>query len=124
MNDRTDTALADLLPCPFCGCEAELEHLENTQWSVGCLEGDHGPCIGYQSFTTFARRSEAIAAWNQRAALQYFEATLRPMIEAEVVAWLRSHREFGGEDFGPGLALASDAIANGDHRTKGRDDGE
>jgi hypothetical protein len=58
-------------PCPFCGGEADVESLggENAffpQWSVGCSDFE-GNCYGYQSLQSFARRSEAIAAWNKRA---------------------------------------------------------
>ncbi len=57
------------------------------------------------------------------AAIAAVEATLRPMIEAEVANWLRE-KELRGE-LGYSWALsAADAIENGDHRTKGRDDGE
>lgn len=53
-----------LLPCPFCGREAEPEHLEGGAWSIGCPDDD---CIGYMSVATFARKAEAIAAWNRRS---------------------------------------------------------
>lgn len=45
-----------------------LEHTTDGHWSAGCTEKDADtPCIGYISLTTFARKSEAIAAWNRRA---------------------------------------------------------
>jgi len=65
-----------LKSCPFCGGEAALESVEEPvpspyrgagSWSVGCMTDEEGRCYGYQSLTTFARRSEAIAAWNRRA---------------------------------------------------------
>lgn len=64
-----------LLPCPFCGAEATIEEVENAVgrtgsvcFSVGCNSKDEDSCMGYQSLTTFSRRSEAIAAWNKRHA--------------------------------------------------------
>ena len=62
---------AELKQCPFCGGEADIEEtsfMEHATFSVGCRNMD-GPdeCIGQQSLLTFARKSEAIAAWNRRA---------------------------------------------------------
>lgn len=56
--------LVELKPCPFCGQPAALEHLENGQWSIGC--GDDQECVGWMIGSTYARQSEAIAAWNTR----------------------------------------------------------
>lgn len=61
-----------LLPCPFCGGAATLEEVENesvgiSSWTVGCDElGGSIQCIGYLSTTTFARKIEAVNAWNMR----------------------------------------------------------
>jgi Lar family restriction alleviation protein len=61
----------DILPCPFCGASASIEEFENglkgVAFSVGCDSAEEESCMGYQSFTTFARRSDAIKAWNRRA---------------------------------------------------------
>ena len=61
----------DLLPCPFCGGEATFEDTGDGSWSVGCndrqSDGITVLCMGYQSLTSFARKAEAIAAWNTRA---------------------------------------------------------
>ena len=64
-----------ILPCPFCGGSASVEEFPssattNTKtavFSVGCDDPEEASCMGYQSLTTFARRSDAIAAWNKRA---------------------------------------------------------
>jgi len=61
-------ATNELLACPFCGGVASMEQTESNRWSVGCDAADEPACMGYQSFTTFARRSEATKAWNTRAA--------------------------------------------------------
>lgn len=59
-----------LKPCPFCGGEAVLEEVSTetpTTFSVGCNSDTEPNCMGYQSLTTFARRCDAITAWNTRA---------------------------------------------------------
>lgn len=57
----------ELLACPFCGSPAITEHAEDGSWSVGCGEKDGTiECIGYISLTTFARKADAITAWNRR----------------------------------------------------------
>jgi Restriction alleviation protein Lar len=59
-----------LKPCPFCGGVAAMEEVDNgfhgSSFTVGCTADDEGHCMGYQSLTTFARRSDAAAAWNKR----------------------------------------------------------
>lgn len=55
-------------PCPFCGGDATIEEVptaSGANWSVGCNDED-GQCYGYQSLQTFARKCEAVAAWNRR----------------------------------------------------------
>lgn len=63
-----------ILPCPFCGGVAQIEEIpaspgktDGVRFSVGCASDEDGACMGYQSLTTFNRRSEAITAWNKRA---------------------------------------------------------
>jgi hypothetical protein len=34
---------------------------------VGCDSQEEESCMGYQTFTTFQRRIDAIKAWNKRA---------------------------------------------------------
>jgi reverse gyrase len=58
--------MSDLKPCPFCGGEAQHEHLENGRHSVGCADAD-GTCMGFQTLQTFATEREATDAWNTRA---------------------------------------------------------
>ena len=66
------------LPCPFCGGAAEVEDARGSGgWSVGCAD-QSGDCYGYQSLTTFPRKSEAIAAWNRRPS---------PVVGEGAVAW-------------------------------------
>src|SRR5208282_4525090 len=59
--DKSQTP--ELLPCPFCGTEEIHEENTEGQHSVGCRNQQ---CFGYQSLTTFARRGDAIKAWNTR----------------------------------------------------------
>lgn len=58
-----------LKPCPFCGDPASTVEVirasdGSVSYSVGCHDED---CIGFQSMATFARKAQAIAAWNCRA---------------------------------------------------------
>lgn len=65
------TETMKLLPCPFCGGEADFECIASPDsltctWSVGCQNVDED-CIGYQVLAHFSRKSEAAEAWNKRA---------------------------------------------------------
>jgi Lar family restriction alleviation protein len=58
-----------LKPCPFCGGDAECDTVPGAtgvQHFVSCAESK---CVGfvYSPWITFARESDAIAAWNRRA---------------------------------------------------------
>jgi Lar family restriction alleviation protein len=59
----------ELLPCPFCGSEAGLEHdAEGTmaKWYVYCRDV-HDDCpISLTNTSGQARRVEAVDAWNRR----------------------------------------------------------
>ena len=63
----------EILPCPFCGSPASVEEFASSSvepkkvvFSVGCDSQEEDSCMGYQSFTTYSRRADAIAAWNKR----------------------------------------------------------
>ncbi|RUM98982.1 hypothetical protein EET67_04900 [Pseudaminobacter arsenicus] len=63
----TDKMVEALLPCPFCGGKAT----HRAHWSDDhCVECD--VCAGHT--TAFSGASEAIEAWNRRAALAHREA--------------------------------------------------
>lgn len=64
----------ELLPCPFCGAMSAFEHVEGGRWTVGCSNED---CVAWQSTSTFSRKCEAVAAWNNRP-----EGLWRPISEA------------------------------------------
>lgn len=58
-----------LKECPFCGCEAQLEEIslevlgDNVSFAPGCVDSE---CVAHQVFARFARRSDAVKAWNKR----------------------------------------------------------
>ncbi len=55
-----------LLPCPFCGGQADIELIEtigDTRKAAGC---NTEFCQGYQSAHAFATHREAAEAWNKR----------------------------------------------------------
>lgn len=63
-NNKKPVAVS-LLPCPWCNGEAVLEQNLTGRFSPRC---DDENCIGFMVLLSFARRDEAIAAWNTRLA--------------------------------------------------------
>lgn len=63
MSDETT-----LLPCPFCGGEAEVTSNGRGQFTAGVRCRDVTGC-GCRLHIAFRSRAEAIAAWNTRAEL-------------------------------------------------------
>lgn len=65
VRDREDSHT--LLPCPFCGGEAEITGKSIGAYAVGC--SDYDGCIGFwNSCNYYATEAEAIEAWNTRTA--------------------------------------------------------
>lgn len=60
VQDQSD----GLLPCPFCGSEPLLSHLDSDQWGIDCTSED---CLASTTWGSFARKCEAAAAWNRRS---------------------------------------------------------
>jgi hypothetical protein len=61
-----------VLPCPFCGSPASVEASSSgaeAVFVVGCDSDGEPECPVGQSLTTYARRGDAVAAWNRRAPL-------------------------------------------------------
>jgi hypothetical protein len=85
---------AALLPCPFCGAPAEIEHGSDHhgEWfNLGCSrhwgKDPDSPCVGGRLWYTETEVTEAdaIAAWNRRAPSPA-EAALREALAALVNA--------------------------------------
>lgn len=94
MNALT-TGLPALKPCPFCGGKATLEEVPNkttgmSNWTVGCVEEDgETECMGYQSLSEYARKIEAVNAWNLRHVDTVLAAVLTPENLQMGHAWLK-----------------------------------
>jgi Lar family restriction alleviation protein len=59
--------MKQLLPCPFCGKEPEIDKYKIKgimHWNVGCMN-DH--CLVHVETDDFESKDEAIGAWNKRA---------------------------------------------------------
>lgn len=75
----TDNRTTELLPCPFCGGEAEVYEMQygaDGQYSVFgvfCVDDSNSELIGLSKYQhghfidNFSTEAEAIAAWNARA---------------------------------------------------------
>lgn len=62
--------MSELLPCPFCGGEANVidHHNDDGSVSVGC---NNDTCLGFSGLGwLYKTEAEAIAAWNTRAAYE------------------------------------------------------
>jgi Lar family restriction alleviation protein len=64
--------VTELLPCPFCGGEAELRYHPSSMrdpscraWEAGCPFC--GARVGSTIYAIGKTRDDAIAAWNRRA---------------------------------------------------------
>ena len=72
--------MSELLPCPFCGGEANVidHHNDNGSVSVGC---NNDTCLGFSGLGwLYKTEAEAIAAWNSRADYHGYE-------QAAIEAW-------------------------------------
>lgn len=113
--------LLPILPCPFCGGPASLEETTSgatvdsqAAFSVGC-DADEAECMGYQSLTTFARRSDAIAAWNRRAGPpSETRAALRTAVQhiEHMAAWIgKQNASYSFESLGEDMPSIKAALA-------------
>lgn len=66
------TATDELLPCPFCGGDAELRYHPKCicdpkcmAWEIGCSSCDAR--VGNTIYAIGKTKDDAIAAWNRRA---------------------------------------------------------
>lgn len=64
--------MSELLPCPFCGGEANTlhkPHVIDMRYSVGCNDDE---CRGFIGLSwLYKTEAEAVAAWNTRADTEY-----------------------------------------------------
>ncbi|MGN0553360.1 MAG: Lar family restriction alleviation protein [Oscillospiraceae bacterium] len=59
-----------LKPCPFCGGEVELEHVDNEFYMISCSKCSSATSFGYTYKDGTARdatRAETVKAWNRRS---------------------------------------------------------
>lgn len=61
--------MSDLRECPWCGGRAELDEVGGATGLQHFASCKDMTCPGYhyQPYTTYARKNEALAAWNRRA---------------------------------------------------------
>jgi hypothetical protein len=82
----------DLKPCPWCGGPADIEEIggkdgAGASFSVGCHDGDgEAVCFGFQSLTSFSRKSDAVKAWNTRAKAEALNASKNVAKASEILA--------------------------------------
>ena len=67
------------LSCPFCEGAAEADTMPSVTGRQHFVSCKVCTCYGYnyQPFTTYARKSEAIAAWNRRARVEAGDEDVR-----------------------------------------------
>ena len=84
---REEVMKEQLLSCPFCGGEASVEEVEifhdSTEFTAGCGT-EH--CMGRQSMTLFARRSDAVKAWNMRSGRKPSADVIKKIVD-KFLAW-------------------------------------
>ncbi len=58
----------DLLPCPYCGSEAEIHSFygSNSDKVLYIPRCTSDTCIGHHHHKSYTSKAEAIAAWNRR----------------------------------------------------------
>ncbi|CAA2107732.1 hypothetical protein [Variovorax paradoxus] len=90
-TDKTERAA--LLPCPFCGCDADTEHSDDCYFTV--QEKLTAAPLADVSLVTFAR-----VAWNRRvAALPSQPATVVQPVGTLTVSKFRGHLENTAFDY-------------------------
>lgn len=56
----------DPLPCPFCGRQGKVRRDDSASWYVECTRRQKAPCPCSPRTDIFAKRDDAVAAWNTR----------------------------------------------------------
>ena len=87
----------ELLPCPFCGSEAELNGPSSSGSWVECTNSDCGAAGGYDFVWT-----SAIKKWNTRATPPYYDACVNDLMQViesqrEEIAQLKAREQAHGE---------------------------
>ncbi len=69
----------ELLDCPFCGSEADIECQGKSAWVVGCMNKS---CeVFLPTYSWFTSRENAINAWNTRPAMSTWLEGQVPSVE-------------------------------------------
>lgn len=107
-----------LLPCPFCGGEAEYEEVrggfrDEIRWTVGCkllatADDEDDSCCGYQSIKTHTRKQEALTYWNRRYPAAEPETQRLRGILRNIGECISGHDDHLANDIAALLAEASD----------------